>query len=65
MTKINVVHFGMTQAQARRKTGSNGSFEGPLPLCGNGSFHADVTSYKPSVTCLACKATLKSRPNYL
>lgn len=61
----NAIHFGMTQAQARRKTGSNGNFEGVLPLCGNGNVHVDVTSDKPSVTCPACKAALKSRPNYL
>lgn len=65
MTKINVTHFGMTQAQARRKTGSNGNFEGALPLCGNGSGHVGVTSDKPSVTCPVCKAVLKGRPNYL
>lgn len=59
------VHYGMTEAQARRKTGTQGSFEGPLPLCGNGSFHAGVTSDVESVTCIFCKATLKSRPNYL
>lgn len=65
MTKINVIHFGLTQAQARRKTGSNGNFKGVLPLCGNGGAHVDVTSDKPSVTCPACKTALKSRPNYL
>ena len=59
------IHYGMTQAQARRKTGSNGNFEGPLPLCGNGNYHADVTSDIESVTCEACKAILKTRPNYL
>lgn len=61
----DVIHYGMTEAQARRKAGSNGSFEGPLPLCGNGSYHANVTSDVDSVTCEACKATLKTRPNYL
>lgn len=62
---MNTVHYGMTEAQARRKANSNGSFEGPRPLCGNGSFHVDVTSDKPSITCEACKAILKTRPGYL
>lgn len=62
---IAVVHYGMTEAQARRKAGSNGSFEGPLPLCGNGNYHANVTSDAPSVTCEACKAILATRPGYL
>lgn len=62
---MKTIHYGMTEAQARRKAGSNGSFEGRLPLCGNGSYHVDVTSDKPSVTCEACKAVLKTRPNYL
>jgi len=62
---VEAVHYGMTEAQARRKTGSNGGFEGPLPLCGNGSYHAEVTSDADSVTCEACKAVLKTRPAYL
>lgn len=61
----NGVHYGMTEAQARRKAGSTGNFEGPLPLCGNGSYHAGVTSDAESVTCEACKAILKTRPAYL
>jgi hypothetical protein len=59
------VHYGMTEAQARRKAGSGARFEGPLPLCGNGSYHAGVTSDAQSVTCEACKAILKTRPAYL
>lgn len=62
---MKTIHYGMTQAQARRKTGSNGNFEGPLPLCGNGSFHVEVTSATWAVTCEACKAKLKTKPNYL
>lgn len=65
LTDVAVVHYGMTEAQARRKAGSNGSFEGPLPLCGNGSYHVAVTSDADSVTCEACKAILKSHPGYL
>lgn len=54
--KPETVHYGMTQREARDRYKSNGNFEGPLPLCGNGSFHCQVTSHKPAVTCEACKA---------
>jgi hypothetical protein len=65
LSDVAIVHYGMTEAQARRKAGSNGSFEGPLPLCGNGSYHVAVTSDTDSITCEACKAVLKTRPGYL
>lgn len=65
VAEVETIHYGMTEAQARRKAGSSGSFEGRLPLCGNGSYHVQVTSDADSVTCEACKVVLKTRPTYL
>ena len=53
-----VVHFGLTQAEARSRYASSGNFEGPLPICGNGNYHCKVTRMKTQVTCEACKARL-------
>lgn len=51
-------HYGMTEAEARARYKSSGNFEGPLPLCGNGSYHCTVTRNKSLVTCEACQARL-------
>lgn len=59
------VHYGMSQAQMRRKTGSTGDFAGPRPLCGNGSFHCTTTIHPERVTCELCKAKLAQKPAYL
>jgi hypothetical protein len=61
----DVIHLRLSQDQMRRKTGSNGDFQGPMPLCGNGSAHARVDVRHTSVTCEACKKILASRPGYL
>lgn len=60
-----VVHFGLSQEQMRRKTGSTGDFAGPRPLCGNGSFHCTTTDQAFQVTCEACKNQLARRPGFL
>jgi hypothetical protein len=51
-----LVHYGMTEKEAQAAAGSNGSFDGPRPLCGNGNFHAKVTREKADVTCPFCIA---------
>ena len=56
------VHYGMTQDEMRAKTKSNGCFEGPMPLCGNGSFHCTVTRDKAKVTCEPCRKKLNLKP---
>lgn len=57
---MSIIHLGLTQEQMRAKSGSNGNFEGPNPLCGNGSFHAEVTTTAARVSCVAC--LLKMNP---
>lgn len=59
------IHYGLTEAEMRRKTGSNGNFEGPMPICGHGSWHAHVTRNTKNLTCEACKAVLAKNPSYL
>lgn len=58
-----MTHFGMTQAEARAKAGSTGDFQGPRPLCGNGSYH--VTVARSAVTCPRCLEMLANKPAYL
>ena len=58
MSKSSYTHYGMAQGEARAKAKSNGDFEGPLPICGNGSYHCTVTRDKSKVTCPACQARL-------
>jgi hypothetical protein len=53
-----LTHYGLTEAEMRAKTGSNGSFEGPMPVCGNGSYHVTVTREKAHVNCAACLSKL-------
>lgn len=60
-----VVHFGLTEQQMRAKYQSTGSFGGPRPLCGNGSFHCKVTDKAFEVTCTVCQDRLKGKPHYL
>lgn len=55
MTQKLVVHFGMTQDEARAKFKSTGNFEGPLPLCGNGNYHCHVSRNWDTVNCTACQ----------
>lgn len=57
---MNVIHLGLTQEQMREKSGSNGDFAGPNPLCSNGSAHAEVTEVANRVSCVAC--LLKMNP---
>lgn len=59
------VHYGLSLAQMRRKTGSNADFAGPRPLCGNGSFHCSTTIHPDRVTCEICKHRLTQKPAYL
>lgn len=59
------IHFGLTEAEMRRKTGSNGNFEGPMPICGYGSWHAHTTRNIKNVTCEKCKERLATKPSYL
>lgn len=57
---MSVIHLGLTQEEMRAKSGSNGDFAGPNPLCGNGSAHAEVTDVARRVSCVAC--LLKMNP---
>lgn len=59
------VHYGLSLAQMRRKTGSNADFAGPRPLCGNGAFHCTTTIHPDRVTCDICKHKLAQKPGYL
>lgn len=59
------IHYGLTEDEMRSKSGSNGNFHGPMPICGNGSWHAHVTRNSINVTCVKCKELLDSRPSYL
>lgn len=59
------IHYGMTEREMQNKTGSNGNFHGPMPLCGNGSWHTHTTRNPNNVTCEICKERLASRPPYL
>lgn len=52
-----LVHYRMTQDEARAAANSTGDFEGPLPLCGNGNFHANVTRETGKVNCPYCIAS--------
>lgn len=52
------VHYGMTQDEARARYASTGNFEGPLPICGNGSFHVKTSRDRAEVTCPACLSKL-------
>lgn len=64
-TPKGYVHYGMTEQEARNKAGSNGSFEGPRPLCSNGSYHIGTTRHSKYVTCPVCLEKLATRPGYL
>lgn len=55
---VSITHYGMTEAEARAKAGHMGSFEGPKPICGNGSYHAIVTHDKEQVNCAVCRHAL-------
>jgi hypothetical protein len=59
------IHYGLTEAEMRRKTGSNGNFHGPMPICGNGSWHAHTTHNPQNITCEKCKEQLAANPSYL
>lgn len=59
------IHFGLLEVEMRNKTGSNGNFHGPMPICGNGSWHCHVTRNIANVTCESCKEHLAKRPAYL
>lgn len=52
MRQIN--HYGLTQDEQRRRSGSNGDFTEPAPLCGNGSWHASTTRIEGQVNCARC-----------
>lgn len=62
---VGHLHYGLTEAEMQRKTESNGNFHGPLPICGNGSWHASTTRNIKNLTCEACKAALAKNPNFL
>lgn len=49
-----VVHYGQTMQEKQAAMRSNGHFEGPMPLCGNGNYHCAVTRVLSDVTCEAC-----------
>lgn len=53
-----VVHYGMSKSEAQAKYKSTGEFVGPLPICGNGNFHVQVTRSKQEVTCNSCKLAI-------
>jgi hypothetical protein len=59
------IHFGLLEVEMRNKTGSNGNFHGPMPICGNGSWHAHTTRNPQNITCEKCKALLAENPSYL
>ena len=59
------IHFGLTEAEMQRKTGSNGHFHGPMPICGYGSWHTHTTRNTRNISCQVCKERLASQPSYL
>lgn len=59
------IHYGLTEQEMRDKVRSTGNFRGPMPICGNGSWHCHVTRNLQNVTCEKCKKLLADRPSYL
>jgi hypothetical protein len=59
------IHYGLTEQEMRNKVRSTGNFHGPMPICGNGSWHCHVTRNSLNVTCEKCKELLASNPSYL
>lgn len=57
-------HLELNQDQLRRKMGSNGNFNRSA-LCGNGSYHATLTTVKADVNCPRCLELLATKPHYL
>lgn len=60
-----IYHYKLSLKQMQAKTKSNGHFEGPMPLCGNGSFHINTVTDITKVNCAACLELWQSRPYYL
>lgn len=59
------IHYGLTETEMRRKMNSTGNFEGPMPICGHGSWHTHTTRNTKNLTCPVCIERLASQPPYL